>query len=160
MGKIVLTPARLSVETGEDGTAIFSMRVPGVFNGLIANIDGTVSGRFLAKAEFRSDSGDPGDTLSELQVRDDQGLIPVPARVQFPEYPIIRRFGDANLTGKAESGMFLWADHPTVIHSLDHTLEFIASGLLFTGTFQTGAGQVAGKKIRANFIWGTWSAVG
>lgn len=143
---IQLAPVRASVTTSILGTGSLSVKIPGTFAGL-APADPTAV-RYLSKIAIWADSPADGDFISSIAIQDTDGVIPVPARAAFPNYPIIAGFLES---GVADGG-WLKTEGMT-IEPLGGVLKTLPSGLYITALFTSG-GLSLGKIFRVNILWG------
>lgn len=140
--------------SGIDGTVTVSVQIPGTFGGITPADPG--AGRYLKNAMIWCDSPATGDQFTLLQVVDTDGVVPVPIRGNFPNYPVIIDLLD-NATGGTKA-LFI----PSGGISMDAfdtngntTARFLPSQLYLKMTYQAG-GLGIGKTFRAVVRWGIW----
>lgn len=136
------------------GAVTVSVQIPGTFGG-VAPVDPS-QGRYLKNAMFWCDAPAAGDRLSLLQVVDTDGVVPVPVRGAFPNYPVIFDLLDTATGGT--SALFIPSAGITA-DAFDTngqpTARFIPSQLYAKFTYQAG-GLSLGKTIRVIYRWGIW----
>lgn len=140
----------LKYSTDLSGTASIAVKVPGTFTGLQQGNDG----RYLAKTLIWTRDHVNGDRLSNLKVRDLDGVIPVGLRPIFPAYPIIASFSDPDLTYTGNFyELFIPPQAAVNIGPVDPSKpRFIPSGLYICATFTSGS-IIAGREIYINVQW-------
>lgn len=149
------TPVCVSAVTDGDGIAMLRIRIPGSFSALEFDPSNpVVEGRFLTDAAIWADDPAPGDRVYGFAIEDDKNMVPEELKSLFPEYPILGRFGDTNVTEPTLEGSYLPPGKPVTIRPEE--VRFIASELSVIGFFRHGTDTV-GKTVRANFNWGKWT---
>lgn len=137
------------------GAVTVSFKVPGTFGGL-PPADPAMQ-RYFVEARMWPVSFQDGDAVDTLQIVDTDGVIPVPARVALPNYPVVVDFTSDAPSGAA-AGQFFQSGQPVVIRGFNDTPEPVPSGLYFTLRFVSG-GLAIGKTFRGNIVWGKYTAV-
>lgn len=136
------------------GSKTISIQVPGTFSSVFPT-DPT-AGRFLASATFWSDATNPSDSIDLLQVVDTDGVVPVPVRAAFPNYPVI--FDMIDSIGGVQSSIMM-PTSPLTITAFDSSgvasARFIPSQLYIKMTFTTGLLSL-GQVFRVLVRWGMW----
>lgn len=145
--------ASFSITTTLGGSATTSVKIPGTFGG-IQTSDPT-QGRYLKSVTVWCDAPSNGDQITLLQIVDTDGVVPVPARAAFPNYPVI--FDMLDTVGGVQS--LLLASTPVEFDAFDTsgvaTSRFLPSQLYLKVTFQAGDLSI-GKIMRAVIRWGIW----
>lgn len=158
MGKIALYTAMSSCTTGIGGTVTNQLKIPGTFS----SMDGSVApanGRWLKETMIWTDAGAVGDKLTLLRIEDVDGVIPVPARAAFPDYPVLSYLMDQEVESPGAGGLFIPVGQLIRIQPIDpldvRGLQFIPSGLYLCSTFTSG-GLSLSKTCRINYLWGKY----
>lgn len=142
----VCAPVTTTILTG---VGTLSLKVPGTFAG---PADPT-NVRYLKHIDIYSDTVGTGDFVDGLQLSDDDGVIPAPARAQFPDYPVIYNFSaDTGVATGSKAGFYFDKAGEVHIDTLDGTFQPVPSGLYLKATVNN-AGLLS-KTYRFNIIWG------
>lgn len=144
------------VQTGEDGTADIVVKIPGTFNGMNAS---TSDGRFFSSALIWAEDPVNGDKITDICVKDLDGVIIEAARVAFPDYPIVGYSIDPEIDYEAEGNesihpsLWLNGSRPIEIGPANMDMpKFIPSGLYICAKFVAGT-VASGRTLNANFLW-------
>lgn len=141
----------MAVETGLDGIANFSAKIPGTFNGVADNCNG----RFLKSVQVWADSPANGDRLHNARVEDSDLILQgLGLHVNFPNYPVLVYFEDEELdeTSQIKKGFYIPESGALRMEKLDprDNFDFIPSGMYLKGRITS----TALKTFRINCVWG------
>jgi hypothetical protein len=90
---------------GVTGALTVLLKVPGTFTA------GTPS-RYIKEAVLWLENRQPGDAITALSVTDIDGVVPVPLRGQFPNYPVLQNLIDSAALS-ANQKIFFWPNGAT-----------------------------------------------
>lgn len=158
MAELRITPVCLVATANINGVGTFSLKIPGTFAGFSSS--NNVNGRYVRSLNLWTQDGTHGDRAHTVILRDDDGVIPAPARGAFANYPVIQELGDTAVgeTGDVKRGVFLPPGEVVVLGSVDpNYYVFVPSGLYMKATFESANLLPSGKKCYCNLIWGTYS---
>lgn len=145
-----LSPACIPVTTALfTGLGTISIKVPGTFSGPMDN----VNIRYLKQVDVYADTPADGDFVDGVQLSDDDGVIPVPARGAFPSYPVLLDFSTDTMIGtSSKAGFYFDNAGETHIQTFDGSPQPLPSGLYLKATINN-AGLLS-KTYRVNVVWG------
>lgn len=158
--RLIQSPVGLTVTTQAlTGLGSLSVKVPGTFSGGIVNPT-PKSVRYLSYVEIFADNPAMGDYVDGIKIVDDDGVIPQPLRVKFPEYPTVINFSsDTDVGGSSFAGFYLSQNGETRIGTFPQLgsgnreePQPIPSGLYLKATIHN-AGLLS-KSYRVNIMWG------
>lgn len=141
----------LKATTIEGGSVDIAIPVPGTFNG----VDPLVSnGRFFSSGLIWATAPVDQDRLTSICVKDLDGVVPVPARVAFPNYPVLGYSIDPEMTFDSTIIECVYLNsRPVEIGPANALLpRFIPSGLYICATFVSGD-SASGRILYGNFLW-------
>jgi len=82
---------------GTTGLGTISVKIPGTFSGFDST-SASWQGRQLLKAGVWLENRAVGDMINAAYINDTDGVIPVPARGAFPNYPVIKNLHDDSMS--------------------------------------------------------------
>ena len=136
----------------QSGAGTVNLLIPGTFAG---NPPSTLvgTGRMFKQATIWSPNWVDGDALTAMQLVDIDGIVPVPARVAFPNYPVIIDFLD-QISGQAKQLSIPSAGVEIDAYDSNgqQTAQFLPGQFYFVLTFASGGG--AGRTFRGTIRWG------
>lgn len=89
-----------------------------------------VPGRYLVSGNIWLGKVAPGDALTKLRIEDIDGVVPVPARGMFPNYPVLISLLDLSFQSPNQVQYFL-PDKPLELKSVQNP-PFLTPGLYIT----------------------------
>lgn len=140
------------VTTGEDGTSDILIKIPGTFNGIDPAVS---SGRFFSSAQLWSLSFVVNDRITEICVKDVDGVIPVPVRALFSSYPILGYSIDPDMSYDSTilGAVLLNSSRPIEIGPASVDMpRFLPSGVYISAKFVSGDSE-AGRILNGNVLW-------
>jgi hypothetical protein len=144
------------IVTNSSGVATLDITVPGTFDTL--NPIDPVNGRFLKSAMIWAESPYSNDRITALKIVDTDGVVPLPVRANFPNYPVIVDLIDT-ISG-FDKAVYMPSLEPLFLEAFDtnsnNTSRFVPSGLHVVVTIQSGAIE-ANRNFLINIRWGAWS---
>lgn len=140
----------IKATTGDDGKIDIVIPVPGTFNG----IDPSVSnGRLFISALLWTNNPVDEDRITQISLQDKDGVLPVPARAQFANYPILGYSIDPEMTyGNVILAEILLNGSRVTEMGPPLVPRFLPSGFYLCATFTAGD-AAANRILYGNFLW-------
>lgn len=152
---VYFSAAIVALSTSYDLT----FKVPGTFAGLVPS-DPT-AGRYFKSFHIWADIPIVTNRLDSLKLVDTDGVVPVPARAAFPNYPnIIEFFSAEDVAAGLLNGCYFHPDDGLKIEPFNEggqsVVQFLPAGLYLVATIRGNALQA----FRGNLVWGRYLSFG